>query len=121
MVRRTRAERHRRATLESTGRRIAGVVRSAHHVSAGRHAGDQIRAVVVFADDGGLEHELVVLWTPHEARGHTVGTTVDLLFDPADPTNAVLAADAPHLVSDRNYRLLTAVVFVVCLIAALWA
>ena len=76
---------------------------------------------MVFNDPSGREREFVVLWTPQEARGHTVGTSVDLLVDPADPANAVLSSDAPRLQSARTYRTLTAVVFVVCLAAALWA
>ena len=124
LIRRNRAERVRRSRLAEHGIAVVGTVRSLHTVSAGRHASDGVRALITFSTPGSTPTpgSTTVQWTSHEARGHPVGSVLELLVNPQDLADVTVAGGAaPRIIADGVLRSLVAVVFIVCLIAALAA
>ena len=124
LIRRNRAERVRRSHLAEHGIAVVGTVRSLHTISAGRHASEGVRALITFSSADGAPNSgsITVQWTSHEARGHPVGSTLELLVNPLDLADATVAGGAaPRIIADAALRSLVAVVFVVCLVAALSA
>jgi hypothetical protein len=125
LIRRNQVERRRRQRLADLGMRVVGTVRSLHTVSAGRHASDSVRALITFTathDGARVDGITTVQWTSHEAHGHPVDSTVELLVNPDDSGDvAVAGAAAPRLPSDVSLRSLVVVVLVVCSVAAIAA